>query len=78
MPRRWREERWSGCSCRRVRPGVVRRAERRRVGSEFEREIAHACEGIKPGWVRVNFNYFISEPVFTYIVDAVRLIARDG
>ena len=28
---------------------------------EFEREITHGCEGIKPGWVRVNFNYFISE-----------------
>ena len=27
---------------------------------EFEREIARGCEGIKPGWVRVNFNYFIS------------------
>ncbi|HEX3336296.1 MAG TPA: aminotransferase class V-fold PLP-dependent enzyme, partial [Jatrophihabitans sp.] len=45
---------------------------------EFEREIAHGCEGIKPGWVRVNFNYFVSEPVFSYIIDAVRLIARDG
>jgi selenocysteine lyase/cysteine desulfurase len=45
---------------------------------EFEREIAHGCEGIKPGWVRVNFNYFISEPVFTYLVDAVRMVARDG
>jgi selenocysteine lyase/cysteine desulfurase len=45
---------------------------------EFEREIAHGCEGIKPGWVRVNFNYFISEPVFSYIVEAVRLVARDG
>jgi selenocysteine lyase/cysteine desulfurase len=45
---------------------------------EFEREISGGCEGIKPGWVRVNFNYFISEPVFTYIVDAVLLVARDG
>jgi selenocysteine lyase/cysteine desulfurase len=45
---------------------------------EFEREIAHGCEGIKPGWVRVNFNYFISEAVFSYLVDAVRLVARDG
>jgi selenocysteine lyase/cysteine desulfurase len=45
---------------------------------EFEREIAGGCEGIKPGWVRVNFNYFISETVFTYIVDAVRLVAQDG
>jgi selenocysteine lyase/cysteine desulfurase len=45
---------------------------------EFEREIAHGCEGIKPGWVRVNFNYFISEPVFSYVVEAVRMVARDG
>jgi selenocysteine lyase/cysteine desulfurase len=45
---------------------------------EFEREITHGCEGIKPGWVRVNFNYFISETVFEYVVDAVRLVARDG
>lgn len=45
---------------------------------EFEREITHGCEGIKPGWVRVNFNYFVSEAVFTYIVQAVDLIARHG
>jgi selenocysteine lyase/cysteine desulfurase len=45
---------------------------------EFEREIAHGCEGIKPGWVRVNFNYFISERVFSYIIEAVRLVAREG
>ncbi len=45
---------------------------------EFEREISHGCEGIKPGWVRINFNYFISEPVFDYVVAAVRMVARDG
>lgn len=45
---------------------------------EFEREISHGCEGIKPGWVRVNFNYFISEAVFTYIVQAVELVADHG
>ncbi|HEY5115207.1 MAG TPA: aminotransferase class V-fold PLP-dependent enzyme, partial [Nakamurella sp.] len=45
---------------------------------EFEREISHGCEGIKPGWVRINFNYFISEAVFRYLVDAVLLIAGDG
>jgi selenocysteine lyase/cysteine desulfurase len=45
---------------------------------EFEREIAGGCEGIKPGWVRVNFNYFISDTVADYIVEAVRLVARDG
>jgi len=45
---------------------------------EFEREIARGCEGIKPGWVRVNFNYFISEAVFAFILDAVDLVATDG
>jgi len=45
---------------------------------EFEREIGRGCEGIKPGWVRVNFNYFISEPVFEYILDAVDQVARQG
>jgi selenocysteine lyase/cysteine desulfurase len=45
---------------------------------EFEREISRGCEGIKPGWVRVNFNYFIDEAVFEYILDAVELVAREG
>lgn len=44
----------------------------------YEREIAQGCEGIKPGWVRVNFNYFISEEVFRYIVTAVHMIADHG
>jgi selenocysteine lyase/cysteine desulfurase len=44
----------------------------------FEREIARGCEGIKPGWVRVNFNYFLSEPVFEFILEAVDLVAREG
>jgi selenocysteine lyase/cysteine desulfurase len=45
---------------------------------EFEREIGRGCEGIKPGWVRVNFNYFISEAVFEYILEAVHMTAREG
>ena len=45
---------------------------------EFEREITGGCEGIKPGWVRVNFNYFVSDAVVDYLVEAVRLVARDG
>ncbi|MGH2756003.1 MAG: aminotransferase class V-fold PLP-dependent enzyme, partial [Actinomycetota bacterium] len=45
---------------------------------EFEREVATGCEGIKPGWVRVNFNYFISETVFDYILQAVHMVATDG
>ena len=45
---------------------------------EFEREVARGCEGIKPGWVRLNFNYFISEAVFEYVLEAVHMVANDG
>ncbi|MCB9506699.1 MAG: aminotransferase class V-fold PLP-dependent enzyme [Myxococcales bacterium] len=44
----------------------------------FEREILRGCEGVKPGWVRVNFNYFVSETVFAFILDAIELIAEHG
>ncbi len=45
---------------------------------EYEQEILRGCEGLKPGWVRINFNYFISETAFTYLLDAVDLIAKHG
>jgi selenocysteine lyase/cysteine desulfurase len=48
------------------------------TSKEFEREIVRGCEGIKPGWVRVNFNYFVSEIEFQYIVDAIHVVANDG
>ncbi|MCZ7678740.1 MAG: aminotransferase class V-fold PLP-dependent enzyme [Sandaracinaceae bacterium] len=44
----------------------------------FEREIVGGCEGIKPGWVRVNFNYFLSEAVFEFLLEAVHLVANEG
>ncbi len=45
---------------------------------EFEREIHAGCEGIKPGWTRVSFNYFISEATARYLIEAVNLVAREG
>ena len=44
----------------------------------FRDEIGHGCEGIKPGWTRINFNYFISDTVADYLIDAVDLIATEG
>ncbi|MEV4533766.1 aminotransferase class V-fold PLP-dependent enzyme [Asanoa sp. NPDC049518] len=44
----------------------------------FEREVMAGCAGIKPGWVRVSFNYFLTDAVCRYIVEAVDLVARDG
>src|ERR1019366_991116 len=45
---------------------------------EIDREIAHGCEGIKPGWARVSLNYFISAAVSSCIMQTVRLVAKDG
>jgi selenocysteine lyase/cysteine desulfurase len=44
----------------------------------FDVQVSTGCEGIKPGWVRVNFNYFIDDRVADYLVEAIRLVARDG
>jgi len=41
-------------------------------------EIGHGCDGVKPGWTRVNLNYFISAATADYIAAAVELIAADG
>lgn len=44
----------------------------------FEKLILQGHEGIKPGWVRVNFNYFISQQVFDYLIAAVNFVAEKG
>jgi hypothetical protein len=44
----------------------------------FARLILAGVEGIKPGWVRLNLNYFLADAVAGYLVEAVELIARDG
>ena len=41
-------------------------------------EIGHGCDGVKPGWARVNLNYFISSATADYVAAAVELIAADG
>jgi selenocysteine lyase/cysteine desulfurase len=45
---------------------------------KFHEAIDAGAEGIKPGWVRVNFNYFISGEVFQFILDAVNFLAHEG
>jgi len=44
----------------------------------FREEIGQGCDGVKPGWARVNLNYFISPAAVGYIAAAVEVIAADG
>ncbi len=45
---------------------------------EFEREVVRGCEGVKPGWTRLNFNYFITEEMFEFLLEAVHIVAERG
>ena len=49
-----------------------------RASEEFEKVLQQGYEGVRPGWVRLNFNYFISEPVVDFLVAAVRFVADEG
>jgi len=44
----------------------------------FVEEITEGNAILKPGWTRINFNYFIEEETFEYIVSAVELVAEHG
>ncbi|MCP4898423.1 MAG: aminotransferase class V-fold PLP-dependent enzyme [bacterium] len=46
--------------------------------NRFYAAISSGCEGIKPGWIRVNFNYFIADKVLHYILKAIHMVADHG
>ena len=72
----WGIQARGGCSC--AGPyghrllGIVPKA------ALYEDAVNHGCEALKPGWVRLNFNYFISEETFEYLLHAVEWIASHG
>ena len=35
-------------------------------------------EFLRPGFVRINFNYFMEERIFQFVLDAVEFIANEG
>jgi selenocysteine lyase/cysteine desulfurase len=45
---------------------------------ELAGQAADGWLGIKPGWTRLSFSYYQSEPVFQYILEAVHLVAAHG
>jgi selenocysteine lyase/cysteine desulfurase len=49
-----------------------------RFSERMHTEVARGQMGAKLAFTRLTFNYFISETVFAYILDAVHLLAEDG
>lgn len=52
------------------------------IDKDYSHTIADAVDAghniLKPGWVRLNLNYFIGEETFTYLLRAVELLAEHG
>lgn len=44
----------------------------------YEQLVLQGENGLKPGWVRLGFNYFFDDETVDYIISAVDMIARDG
>ena len=44
----------------------------------IEAEIQRGNSVLRPGWVRLNFNYFIDEDEFEYLLRAIELVASLG
>ncbi|QFU77382.1 aminotransferase class V-fold PLP-dependent enzyme [Halioglobus maricola] len=44
----------------------------------IEKEIQGGAMVLRPGWVRLNFNYFIDEAEFNYLLSAIELVAEHG
>ncbi|HXV58866.1 MAG TPA: hypothetical protein VD704_13460, partial [Gaiellaceae bacterium] len=67
----------SGCFC--AGPYVHRLVGfDREVSAAHEAEVLRGQTGIKLGYVRLSFNYFLTETAFRYLVDAVRFVAEHG
>ncbi|MEE2961610.1 MAG: aminotransferase class V-fold PLP-dependent enzyme [Myxococcota bacterium] len=45
---------------------------------DFEEAVIHGYEALKPGWVRLNFNYFLHEPEFEFLLAAVGMVVKFG
>jgi len=44
----------------------------------FQTAIGAGCTGLKPGWVRINLNYFLTDAVADYLIEAVDLLGSGG
>jgi hypothetical protein len=66
-----------GCSCAGPYGHRLLRIDDRHARA-FADQAVHGWLGVKPGWTRVSFAYYMSDTVADYIVQAVHLVARYG
>jgi hypothetical protein len=45
---------------------------------KIESAVVNGVSVLRPGWIRLNFNYFISDEEFAYLLGALELVAEIG
>lgn len=67
-----------GCSCAGPYGHLLLGLDPTRSGELEKRSAEQGYSALRPGWVRLNFNYFISQNEFEFLLDAICVIAQDG
>ncbi|HSH44429.1 MAG TPA: aminotransferase class V-fold PLP-dependent enzyme, partial [Longimicrobiales bacterium] len=66
-----------GCSCAGPYGARLLRIEGDLM-DDHVRKIEEGCRGLKPGWTRVGFNYFVSDTEADFLIRAVDWVANHG
>jgi selenocysteine lyase/cysteine desulfurase len=67
----------AGCSC--AGPyGHILLGIDHQTSEKYRKFIVRGCEGIKPGWVRVNIHYTLSQEDVDYLIQAIEFVSRVG
>jgi selenocysteine lyase/cysteine desulfurase len=48
------------------------------LSEQYRQTMDAGFVGVKPGWTRLNFNYFLDEDEFTFLLDAIEFLAEFG
>ncbi len=67
----------AGCSCAGPYGHILLDIDDK-TSNKFRSQILKGCEGIKPGWVRVNIHYTLSQEDIDYLLEAITFVVRFG
>jgi len=67
----------AGCSCAGPYGHILLNIDEN-SSQRFRQLILRGCEGLKPGWVRVNIHFTLSQDDVDYLIKAIRFVASKG
>jgi selenocysteine lyase/cysteine desulfurase len=67
----------AGCSCAGPYGHILLDIDEH-ASQRFRKLILRGCEGLKPGWVRVNIHFTLSQEDVDFLIKAIRFVASKG